>query len=46
MKRERGKREEGGKEGEKTLTLFNCGYYTSNRKREYFCKEKLTIEVK
>ena len=27
MKRERGKREEGGKEGEKTLTLFNCGYY-------------------
>ncbi len=43
MKRVKG--EKGGKEENELLTLFNYGYYTSNRKREYFCKGILTIEV-
>lgn len=43
MKRVKG--EKGGKNENLLLTLFNYGYYTSNRKREYFCKGRLTIEV-
>lgn len=38
-------RKKDGKEENELLTLFNYGYYTSNRKREYFCKGILTIEV-
>lgn len=44
-KGERGKGWKGGKEENELLTLFNYGCYTSNRKREYFCKGILTIEV-
>lgn len=29
----------GKKEEDRLLTLFNRDYYTSNRKRKYFCKE-------
>lgn len=43
MKGWKGKKD--GKEENELLTLFNYGYYTSNRKREYFCKGILTIEV-
>lgn len=39
------KGEKGGNEENELLTLFNYGYYTSNRKREYFCNGILTIEV-
>ena len=31
------KGQKGGKEENELLTLFNYDYYTSNRKREYFC---------